>query len=451
MQVVEVAADGLKRQYRVTVPAAEIASRVASRLERLSKTAKVPGFRPGKVPVALLKKQYGRSVMGEVLEQAVDEGSKKAIEDSRHKPALRPKIEITTFDEGKDLEITVDLEVLPEVPQLELSAIALDRMVVEATDEKVEDGLKRLAEARRTYAAPDEPRPARSGDRLVIDFAGTIDGTAFEGGSGTDMPLLLGAGQMVPGFEDQLLGAAAGERRTVTVTFPAELPNEALKGREAVFDVLVKEVQEPQALAIDDAFAKGLGVEDLAGLRKGLKERLESEYKGLARQRTKRQLLDHLAQAVRFEVPPGMVELELEEIWRRLTQEMKEAGQTFASEGEDEEKTRAEYRAIAERRVRLGLLLSDIGTRNDIRVENQELQQAIMREAMRFQGQEKQVFEFYRSNPAALEGLRAPLFEDKVVDFIFQLAKVAERQASVEELVKDDEAPADTASATPAA
>jgi len=447
MQVVEVAAEGLKRQYRVTVPAAEIASRVASRLERLSKTAKVPGFRPGKVPVALLKKQYGRSVMGEVLEQAVDEGSKKAIEDSRHKPALRPKIEITTFDEGKDLEITVDLEVLPEVPQVELSAIALDRMVVEADDGRVEDGLRRLAEARRAYAAPDGPRPARSGDRLVIDFTGTIDGAAFEGGSGADMPLLLGAGQMVPGFEARLEGAAAGERRTVRVTFPAELPNDALKGREAVFDVLVKEVQEPQALAIDDAFAKGLGVEDLAGLRKGLKERLESEYKGLARQRTKRQLLDHLAEVARFEVPPGMVELELEEIWRRLTEEMKQAGQTFESEGEDEEKARAEYKAIAERRVRLGLLLSDIGTKNDIRVENQELQQAVMREAMRFQGQEKQVFEFYRSNPAALEGLRAPLFEDKVVDFIFQLARIAERKASVEELVKDDEAQ----EATPAA
>lgn len=454
MQVQEVSAEGLKRQYRVTVPAAEIESRVTTRLQRLSRTVRVPGFRPGKAPLALLRKQYGRSVMGEILEQAVDEGSRKAISDNQLKPALQPKIEIQAFDEGKDLEFAVDVEVLPEVPTVELGAIELTRLVTEVEETRLDEAVERLAKSRQTFAAPAESRPAADGDRIVIDFEGRIDGELFEGGAGKDFTLLLGSNSMIPGFESQLTGAMPGETRTVTVQFPDDYGHEPVRGKEAVFDVQVKEVQEPVAYTIDDAWAKELGVEDLAALRTNLRERLGNEYRSVARAKLKRQLLDHLAAKVELPVPPGMVDLEFDGIWRQLQDEMTRSGQTFASEGETEESARAEYRAIAERRVRLGLILADIGLKNDIKVEGQELQQAVLREAMRYPGQQKQVFDFYRNNPGAIEQLRAPLFEDKVVDFIAELAKVEERQVTPEELLRDpdeaDEAPAPLAEAASA-
>jgi trigger factor len=449
MQVVEVSTEGLKRQYRVTVPASEIEDRVQNRLKRLSQNIKVPGFRPGKVPLNLLKKQYGRSVMSEVLEQAVDEGSRKAISDNELKPALRPKVEVTSFDEGKDLEFALDLEILPEVPQVDLASVELTRPVAEADEGKIDETLDRLAKSRQSFAPITEPRPAAKGDRVTIDFVGRLDGTAFEGGTAQDVPLDLGSGSMIPGFEEQIEGASAGEERTFNVTFPEEYPREELKGREVTFEVKVKEIQAPVPVEIDDAWAKELGLEDLAALRSNIKERIENEYKSLSRLRTKRQLLDHMAETYRFEVPAGMVDLEFDAIWRQLEEEMKRTGQTFESSGESEEDSRSEYRGIAERRVRLGLLLSDIGTRNDIKVEPQELQQAVMREAMRFQGQEKQVFEFYKNNPSALEHLRAPIFEDKVVDFIFQLAKIEDKPVSPEELAKDPDE--DEIAAEPAA
>jgi trigger factor len=442
MQVTEVAADGLRRHYRVVVPAEEIESRVTSRLQGLAKRVRVPGFRPGKAPLGLLKAQYGKSVMGEVLEQAVDEGAKKAISDHELKPALRPKIEVTSFDEGKSLEFDVQLEVLPEVPQVDTTAIALTRLVCAVDEARVADALDRLAKARQQYRAPEPARPAREGDRVALDFEGSVDGQPFEGGKGTDVPLTLGGRTMIPGFEEQIAGMAAGESRTIEVTFPADFPNDQLKGKAASFAVTVKKVEEPVPVTVDDAFAKEVGVDDLAALQRTMRERIEQEYRGVARGRMKRQLLDHLAEAYPFEVPPGMVEMEFEAIWKQLQREMEQQGQSFASLGESEEASRAEYRAIADRRVRLGLILSDIGTRNGIKVEAQELQQAVMREAMRFPGQEKKVFDFYQSNPGALEQLRAPIFEDKVVDFIFSLAKVEERAVPVEELMADpDEAP----------
>ena len=439
MQVVEVSADGLKRQYKVTVPAEEIESRVKSRLQRLSQTIRMPGFRPGKAPLNLLRKQYGRSVMGEILEQAVDEGSKKAISDHQLKPALQPKVEVRSFDEGKDLEFAIDLELLPEVPAVDLGSVNLTRLVAEVEGGKVEEALQRLARSRTTYKAPAEPRAARKDDRMVIDFTGRLDGETFEGGTGQDFPLTLGSGSMVPGFEGQLEGAMPGETRTVTVTFPENYAAEKLRSKEVVFEVSVKEVQEPEPITVDDAFAKALGLEDLEALKRNIKERLEHEYRSVARARMKRELLDKLAQSYEFGVPPGMVELEFEGIWRQLREEMERTGQSFESEGETEESAREEYRRIAERRVRLGLILSDIGVKNDIKVEGQELQQAVLREAMRFPGQEKQVFEFYRNNPGAIEQLRAPIFEDKVVDFAFELAKVEEKSVTPEALMAEPE------------
>ncbi|MFO1037793.1 MAG: trigger factor [Geminicoccaceae bacterium] len=448
MQVTEIGAEGLKREFKIVVPASEIQDRMDSRLKELAKTLRVPGFRPGKAPLPLLKKQHGRSVMGEILEKAVDEGAKSAVADNNLRPALRPKIEITSFDEGKDLEFQVNVEVLPEVPAVDVEGIELTRQTVAADPERVQKAVETFARSRQKFVAPETPRPAADGDQVVIDFEGTIDGEKFEGGAGKDLTLALGANAMIPGFEQQLIGATAGETRTITVTFPEDYGHKPVAGKEAVFTVEVKQVKEPVPYTLDDDWAKELGFEDLAEVNKTFAERFGKEYGQVSRAKMKRALLDHLAEKYAFEVPPGMVELEFDSIWKQLKDDMERGGQTFESTGEDEEKLKGEYRSIAERRVRLGLLLSDIGTKNEVTVDGQELQRAVMAEAQRYPGQERQVFEFFRSNPGALEQLRAPLFEDKVCDFIFAKAKVTDEPVSVEELMKQ---PDDEADETPAA
>jgi trigger factor len=438
MQVTETAAEGLRREFRVTVAASEIESRVQSRLARLAKTVRLPGFRPGKAPLPLLKKQYGRSILGEVLEEAVDEGSKKTIGDNQLRPALRPKIEVTSFDEGKDLEFELKLEVLPEVPQVELGSIALTRLVAEVPPEKAEEAIENFARSRQKFELPDPPRPAVDGDQLTVDFVGTIDGAPFEGGSANDVPLRLGAKGMIPGFEEQLVGVIAGETRELAVTFPSDYGHAAVAGKEAKFTVTVKEVKAPVPQTLDDDWAKELGLEGgLAELKETFLKRFTDEYQGVSRTRLKRALLDQLAEDHRFAVPQGMVDLEFEAIWKQLQEEMGRTGASLGDQGKSEDELKAEYRAIAERRVRLGLILSDIGTRNEVKVENEELHQAVVREAMRYQGQERKVFEFFKNNQGALEQLRAPLFEDKVCDFIFAQAKVIEQPVSIEELLKD--------------
>lgn len=439
MQVTEVSAEGLAREFKVVFAAGEIEERVKSRLTRLGQTVRVPGFRPGKAPLSLLRKQYGRSIMGEVLEEAVDEGSREAISTNNLRPALQPKIEVTAFDEGKDLEFDLKLEVLPEIPEVDPASLELERQVAEVADDKVEETVKRLAEARRRFETPAEPRPSQEGDEVTVSFKGTIDGEPFEGGTGDDLPVVLGSGMMVPGFESQLEGVSEGDSREVTVTFPDTFPREELRGKTATFATEVKAVKAPLPVEIDDELAKQVGLDDLAALRKAMRERLEEEYRSAGRTKLKRQLLDRLAEGYPFPVPQGMVDLEFEGIWRQLTQEMERTGQTFESEGETEEQARAEYRRIAERRVRLGLILSDIGNRNDIKVEPQELQQAMLREARRFPGQERQVLEFFRNNQGALEQLRAPIFEDKVCEYIFQLAKVTEQPVTPEALLAEPE------------
>jgi trigger factor len=450
MQVTQVAAEGLKREFRVVVPAGEIEERVQTRLRKLVQTVRLPGFRPGKAPISLLKKQYGRSVMGEVLEQAVDEGSRQAIDSNSLKPALRPKIEVTSFDEGKDLEFNLGLEVLPEVPPVDLDALELTRLTAEPDEARIDRGIEGFARARATYKAPGTPRPAADGDQVVIDFEGSIDGAPFEGGKAEGFRLTLGSDSMIPGFEAGIVGAEVGEERTVEAIFPAEYGQPQLAGKTAQFKVTVKENQEPEPYTIGDDWAKGLGFDDLAALRRLFRDRVEQDFKTASRQRLKRALLDKLAEAYPFEVPVGMVDLEFQAIWKQLEEEMKRTGQTFEAEGQTEEQARAEYKAIAERRVRLGLLLSDIGTGNEVKVEPQELQQAMIAQAQRFPGQERQVLDYFRNNPGALEQLRAPLFEDKVVDFIVGRARIDERTVTPEELLRDpdDEAPAPKA-ATP--
>jgi trigger factor len=436
MQVTELSADGLKREYKVVVQAGEIEDRIARRLDDLRQKVRMPGFRPGKVPVALLRKQYGRSVMGEVLEQAVSQGSQKAISENELRPALQPKIEVTSFDEGADLEFTMAVEVLPQVPAIDLKGISLTRLTAEVDDAAVGKALDNLARRAQEFAPPEAPRPGREGDRLTIDFEGTIDGEPFEGGKAEDFPLVLGAGFMIPGFESQLVGADKGDERTLDVTFPEDFPKAELAGKAARFAVTVKELEEPKPVAIDDDLAKGQGFDDLAALEKVIRESIEREYGQVARMRLKRALLDHLAEHQRFAVPAGMVDLEFDSIWKQLQEERERGGEDMA-DGKSEDELREEYRGIAERRVRLGLILSDIGQSNDLKVEQNELNAAVMGQARRYPGQEQKVVEFFRSNPQAIEQLRAPLYEDKVVDFILQMASVTEQKVSPEELMRD--------------
>jgi len=436
MQVTELSAAGLKREYKVVVQAAEIEHQVAHRLEELKSKIRMPGFRPGKVPVTLLRKQYGRSVMGEVLEQAVNQGSQKAIAEHELRPALRPKIEVTSFDEGADLEFTMALEVLPEVPEVDLKQIDLVRPVAEVSDATLARSLDNFAKRFQEYAPPEQPRPSQAGDRLIIDFEGRVDGEVFEGGKAEDFPLVLGSGFVLPGFEEQLTGVEAGAELTLDVAFPETFPNADLTGKPATFAVEVKAVEEPKPVVLDDDLAKGQGFDDLDALKTAMRDGLAREYAQVSRARLKRALLDRLAESCRFEVPDGMVDLEFEAIWKQLKEEMERTREPLP-EGKSEDDLKAEYRAIAERRVRLGLILSDIGQKNELKVEQHELNHAIMDQARRYPGQEQKVLDFFRNNPSALEQLRAPLYEDKVVDFILQMANVSEQKVTPEELMAD--------------
>ena len=437
MQVKELTAEGLKRAYEVVVDASEIEQRVDKRLDELKKTIKVPGFRPGKVPVTLLKKQYGRSVMGEVLEQAVNDGSQQAINDNELKPALRPKIEVKSFEDGKDLEFSMELEVLPDVPKVDLKAIELTRMKAEVTDEAQVEALTNFSKRFQEYEPPAKARKSKDGDRLTINFVGKVGDEAFEGGTADDFPLVLGSGSFIPGFEDQLIGKSVDDDVEVKVTFPAEYGAENLAGKDAVFDVKIKEIAEPKEVELTDDLAKGQGFDDVEALKTAIRESMENDYGNASRARIKRALLDHLADEVKFEVPAGMVDLEFEAVWKQIEEELKKnPDQTDKSE--DELKT--EYKDIAERRVRLGLILSEIGQSNELQVEQAELNQAMMEQIRRFPGQEKEVFEYFQKNPQAVEQLRAPIYEDKVVDFVLEMAKVEEKTVSVEELMKDPDA-----------
>ncbi|MDH3660871.1 MAG: trigger factor [Alphaproteobacteria bacterium] len=434
MQVKELSAEGLKRAYEVVVAAAEIEERVDKRLGELKRTIKVPGFRPGKVPVTLLKKQYGRSVMGEVLEQAVNEGSQQAINDNELKPALRPKIEVTSFEDGKDLEFSMELEVLPDVPKVDLKAIELTRLKAEVADEAMQEALDNFSKRFQEYEAPAKARKAEDGDRVTIDFVGKTDGEAFDGGKADDFPLVLGSGSFIPGFEDQLIGAEVDDQVEINVTFPESYGAETLAGKDAVFEVKVKEIAEPKQVELTDDLAKGQGFDDLEALKTAIRESMERDYANASRARVKRALLDHFADNIKFEVPAGMVDLEFDAVWKQIEEELKkDPDQTDKSEDE----LKAEYKEIAERRVRLGLILSDIGQANELKVEEGELQQAMFEQVRRFPGQEKEVFEYFQKNPQAVEQLRAPIYEDKVVDFVLEMATIEDKVVSVEELMKD--------------
>ncbi|WIM14018.1 trigger factor [Enhydrobacter sp.] len=432
MQVTELSAEGLKRQFKIVVPAGDLSAKVDERLVELSRTAQMPGFRRGKVPVGLLKKQYGQALYGEALEQAVNQGTTKAIEDRGLRPALQPKVDLKELAEGKDVEFEVALEVLPEIGKLDFSDIELERLKAEVPEAEIDETVQRIAKANREQKPVDPPRPAQKGDAIKIDFVGFVDGTEFPGGKAEDYVLELGSGSFIPGFEDQLVGAEVGKPVDVKVTFPSDYGNKDLAGKDAVFKCTVKEIREFVEAPIDDELAKKNNFESLEAMRKAVGDRIGQDYAQVSRSMIKRQLLDKLAETHKFAVPEGLVESEFNAIWQRVEQ-AKKNGEKLE---DDEEKMRKEYRDIAERRVRLGLLLADVGRSNSIDVTPEELNQAIIREAMRFPGQERQVLDFYTKNAELKEQLRAPIFEEKTVDFILELAKVTEKTVTPQELAK---------------
>lgn len=398
----------------------------------------MPGFRPGKAPAALIKKQYGRALLGEVMEETVNSALQKAIEDNKLRPAMQPKVDITSFDEGKDLECTIAIEVLPEIETGDFKQIKLERLVVEPGDTEVDEFLTRLSEQQKTYEKVE--RAAENGDQIVIDFSGSVDGVKFDGGTAEDYALVLGSNTFIPGFEEQLTGLKAGEQKSVKVTFPEAYGNAELAGKPADFACTVKEVRGGQTVALDDEFAKRFGLASMQELKDNIKRDLGQEYKGMARMKMKRSLLDQLADQHSFDVPEGMVDLEFNQIWNEVTADKARFEAELAAEKKTEDELKAEYRKIAERRIRLGLLLSEVGRVNNIEVKPDEITRAMIEQARRFPGQERQVMEYFQKNPEAANSLRAPIFEDKVVDFIVEMADVTEKPVSKEELQKEAEA-----------
>ena len=442
MQVTETSAEGLKREFKILLAAKDIDEKMAGRLQELGSQVKVPGFRPGKVPLPVLKQRFGKSVMGEVLERAVNDSSSQAMTERGLRPALQPKIEITAFDEGKDLEYTLAVELLPEIEPTDFAALELERYVIEVEDSAVEETLRDLGSARKETKPLDKPRPAVSGDVLVIDFKGTVGGETYPGMEAEDHHLELGSSRFIEGFEEQLIGAKIGDTPTVKVTFPEAYANDRLAGKEAEFAVTVKDILESAPVEINDQLAVALGETDLESLKGKIRERIAGEYKDFARMRMKRQLLDRLAETHDFPVPEGMVDAEFESIWRQIEEDRKQDKLDPDDAAKSDDELKEDYRVIAERRVRLGLLISEVGRRNNIEVTQEEANKALLQEAQRHRGHEREVFEFYQRTPEAMANLRAPIFEDKVVDFIVDLAKVTERGMTLEELRIESEAEA---------
>ena len=440
MQITETNASGLKREYKVVVPADALQGQVETRLKELGERIRMPGFRPGKVPLQLLKQRYEKSVMGEVLEKTVHEGSHQLLNERNLRPAGQPKVEIVKFENGQDLEFSVAMEVIPEITPVDFKTIKLERTGVDVPEPEIEEALQRLAKRQRKPEPAADDHAAQSGDVVVIDFVGRVDGNEFEGGKADDFHLELGSGMFIPGFEEQLAGLKKGDKKTVEVTFPAEYGNKALAGKPAEFEVTVKQVSQLKDQPIDDEMAKALGAENLDGLRKRVREQIERDYGLAGRARLKRGLLDQLADKHEFTLPDGLVDAEFEAIWKQIEADMKADRLDADDRGKSEDQLKTEYRDIAKRRVKLGLLLSEVGRTNNIQVPNDDLTRAVIAEARRFPGQEKQVIDYYQKTPEALNQLRAPIYEDKVIDFILELAQVSERHTTPEQFRKEGEA-----------
>jgi len=447
MQVTETLSEGLKREYKVVVPASELDAKVNQRLDDLKGRVRINGFRPGKVPVAHLKRMYGRSAMAEVIEATVRDTNNQIVTERGFKLAADPKVTLPTeeaaiqqlIDGKSDLNYTMALEIVPPIALGDFKTIKLTKLTADVAESEVDEGIKSVADQNRPYTPRPQGEKAAKDDRMTISFAGTIDGKPFEGGTGDDAVVLIGSNTFIPGFEDQLIGMSTGETRALKVTFPAHYMKEDLAGKDAEFVVTAKSVEVPGTVTIDDEFAKALGLESLGKLRDAVKDRITREHVAMSRQKIKRALLDELDKMHKFEPPPTLVEEEFDRVWKSVLQELENERKTFADENTTEEKAKAEYRAIAERRVRLGLVLAEIGEKNNITVTEDELSRAVMDRARQFAGQEQRVWDYYRQNPQAVAALRAPIFEEKVVDFLLELASVKESKVSREELFKDDE------------
>lgn len=448
MQVNETVADGLKREFKISIPAADIGAKADAQLADLKGKVRLNGFRPGKVPTAHLKKLYGRSVMAETVEKTIQETNSQIFTERGFKLATEPKVTLPTEEKAveeilngnADLTYTVAIEVVPAIELADFKTFNVEKPVAEVSDADVDEAIKRIADQNRDYADKGEGAKAETGDRVTISFKGTIGGTPFEGGTGEGIQVGIGSNTFIPGFEEQLIGIAKDETRTLKVPFPKNYGNAELAGKDAEFETTATLIEAPKDKVIDDEFAKSLGLESLDKLKEAARERLTAEYGAASRQKVKRALLDRLDEAHKFEAPPSLVDEEFNLMWNSIKAEMESAGKTFADEDTTEEAANAEYRKIADRRVRLGLVLSEIGEKNKISVTDDEVSRAVIERARQMPGREKEVWDFYRNNPSALAQLRAPIYEDKVVDFLLELAAVSEKKVSREDLYKDEDA-----------
>ena len=448
MQITETLAEGLKHEFQISIPASELDAKVDARLVDMKDKVRMNGFRPGKVPVGHLKRIYGRSIAAETVDEVIRDSNSKLFAERGFRLATEPKITMPTEEKeienilaGKsDLKYSVAFEVVPAIQLADFKSFSVEKQVADVTDADVDEALKRIAEQNRSYEAKADGAKAESGDRVTVAFKGTIDGVAFDGGTGENIHVAIGSGTFIPGFEDQLIGMGVGETRLLKVKFPVNYTSQVLAGKDAEFDTTATAVEAPKDTVIDDEFAKTLGMESLDKLKEAMRERLVQEFAGATRQRVKRLLLDRLDEAHRFEPPPTLVEDEFKLMWASIKSEMESNNKTFADEDTTEEEAMEEYRKIADRRVRLGLVLSEIGEKNKITVTDEEVSRAVIDRARQMPGREKEVWDYYRSNPNAMAQLRAPIFEDKVVDFILELANVTENKVSRDDLFKDDEA-----------
>jgi trigger factor len=439
MQVTETLSEGLKRGFTVVVPETEITDKREKRLAEIGKTMQMPGFRPGKVPMSMVRKRFGDAVSAEIIEGAVNDASDQVLAERNLRPATQPKLEVTKPGQNSDLEFTLQLEVLPEITMPALADITVQKPVAVVSDERVAEALQRLIQQRQSFDPVETPRPAEKGEQLIVDFVGKIDGEPFPGGLGTDVQIIVGGEGFIPGFADQLEGLAPGETRVIDVTFPAEYGAKELAGKQATFEITAKALNIANTPVADDEFAKQLGLESLADLEKDIATRIGEEFAQLSRLKQKRGLLDALAERAQFAVPESLVEAEFAEIWRQVEQEKAAGRADPEDETKDEATLKAEYREIADRRVRLGLLVAEIGRANDITVTEQDLRRAMVNEAMRYRDQAMQVFEFFNKNPAALERFRGPIFEDKVVDYLLGQVQLEEVTVTPEALAADPE------------
>jgi len=447
MQVTETLSEGLKREFKVVVPAAELDAKVNARLDEIKDRVRINGFRPGKVPVSHLRRLYGRSTMAEVIETTVRDTNNQIVSERGFKLAADPKVTLPT-EEGevekliagqRDLDYTMALEIVPAIALADFKTIALTRLSADVSDAEVDEALARIVEQNKPFAPKAEGAKAETGDRVVISFKGTINGEAFEGGTGDDSAVLIGSNTFIPGFEEQLIGIGVGETRTLKVRFPEHYQATHLASKDAEFVVDAKSLEAPGTVELNDEFAKSLGLESLAKLRDAVKDSLVREHAAASRQKVKRALLDALDKLHKFEPPPSLVQEEFDRVWKSVLQEMENEKKTFADENTTEEKAKEEYRTIADRRVRLGLVLAEIGEKNNITVSDEEMNRAMVERVRQFPGQEQKVYEYLRQNPQALAAMRAPIFEEKVVDFLLELATVTDTKVSREELYKEDE------------